>query len=518
MAHVGRVDNSDGQFSIWNVSWVAHALLTAPWHVYDANIFYPHRWTLAYSESNLGAGILAVPVYWATRNPILSLNVVMVLAFILSGCGTYYLVRHLTGDRYAAMMSAICFAFCPYVFGRLSHIQLLMTAGLPFSMLALHRVMDRPGRARAVTLGAVIAAQATCCGYYAIFVALMVGLAIVITTTMRGQWTNRSHWTAIVTAGVVSVVLAAPLFAPYALLQRTTGFARPLDDAVRYSADWRAYLASSAIGHDWMLPLIGRWNEVLFPGFVATFFGLAGVVVGWVNKGRQREAAVVYGTLAVAAFWASFGPDAKLYTVLYRVIPLFVWLRAPARFGVIVALALAVLAGLTASGLLKRVGQRGAQRVGILATALILVTAAELATPLHLREAAPVSPASRLLATLPPGPVIELPFFYRPQDLHGHAEFMLESTAHWMPLINGYSDYIPEEFADGAETMHVFPSVAAFKLVEPRHPKYVMYHMNIYGEADRADMAARLREFSRYLHPLYVDGQTELYEIVGFPE
>ena len=38
-----------------------------PLHVFDANIFYPHRWTLAYSEANLGAGALAAPVYWLDR-------------------------------------------------------------------------------------------------------------------------------------------------------------------------------------------------------------------------------------------------------------------------------------------------------------------------------------------------------------------------------------------------------------------------------------------------------------------
>src|SRR5580704_5149773 len=36
MSHVGRVDNSDGQFSIWNVAWVARSLMRDPWHVYDA--------------------------------------------------------------------------------------------------------------------------------------------------------------------------------------------------------------------------------------------------------------------------------------------------------------------------------------------------------------------------------------------------------------------------------------------------------------------------------------------------
>src|SRR5439155_665853 len=54
--HVGRVDNGDGQLSIWNVAWVARTLPIDPLHVFDANIFYPNHNTLAYSEANLGAG------------------------------------------------------------------------------------------------------------------------------------------------------------------------------------------------------------------------------------------------------------------------------------------------------------------------------------------------------------------------------------------------------------------------------------------------------------------------------
>ena len=121
---VGRVDKADGQWSIWIVSWVARTIVVDPRHLFDANIFYPHRGTLAYSESNLGAGLLAVPVYWATRNPYAAHNFVVLLAFMLSAIGTFYLVRYLTGDRRAAAISAICFAFCPYVFAHLPHIQL----------------------------------------------------------------------------------------------------------------------------------------------------------------------------------------------------------------------------------------------------------------------------------------------------------------------------------------------------------------------------------------------------------
>ena len=53
---LGRTANSgDARVSVWNVAWVAHALLTDPGDLFDANIFHPHRNTLAFSEANLAA-------------------------------------------------------------------------------------------------------------------------------------------------------------------------------------------------------------------------------------------------------------------------------------------------------------------------------------------------------------------------------------------------------------------------------------------------------------------------------
>src|SRR5437588_7213983 len=87
LGRVGRIDNGDGQLSIWNVAWVARTLPTDPLHVFDANIFYPLHGTLTYSESNLGAGALAIPVYWATRNPYAAHNSVVLFAFVVAFIG-----------------------------------------------------------------------------------------------------------------------------------------------------------------------------------------------------------------------------------------------------------------------------------------------------------------------------------------------------------------------------------------------------------------------------------------------
>src|SRR5712671_6275406 len=97
-----RSTDADGQYSIWNIAWVARTLAADPLHVFDANIFFPHKTTLAYSEANLLPGAIGAPVYWATRNPWLTLNVVMLVAFASGFAGAYLLLRHLTGDRRAA--------------------------------------------------------------------------------------------------------------------------------------------------------------------------------------------------------------------------------------------------------------------------------------------------------------------------------------------------------------------------------------------------------------------------------
>jgi hypothetical protein len=510
IGHVGRVDNGDGKLSIWNVAWVARTLVVDPLHVFDANIFYPHRGTLAYSENNLGAGALAVPVYWATRNPYAAHNFALLLAFILSATGAYYLVRYLTGDRRAAAISAIGFAFCPFVFAHTAHIQLLMTAGLPFSLLAFHRMADRPTAGRGAALGAAMAAQAICCGYYGVFVCLMVGFAIVVVATTRRLWTSRAYWIAIAVAAAVAIVLVTPAFLPYVTLQRVGGFRRELKDAIQYSANWSDYLASSSYAHAWMLSHLPEWSEVSFPGFVTVVFAVWGAWIA--RRDRRRELLALYGGLTLLAFWASFGPKALLYSALYNVVPMFAWLRAPARFGLIVGFGLSVLAGVAISAWLRRV-----QRPALVTAALVIVAAGELAVPLYMPDVPPVEPVYRTLATLPRGPVIEMPFFYPQVGLFQHTKYMLASTAHWMPMINGYSDYIPPDFYEHVMLLAPFPSRDAFKILEPNGVRYAVFHMNGYNTENRNDVLGRLKEFEQYLRPLYMDETSRLYEIVGFP-
>ena len=326
LGSVGRVNTGDGQLSIWNVAWVARTIVTNPRNLYNANIFYPHKRTLAYSESNLGAGVLALPIWWGTRNPFAAHNFALAAAFVLTFCTTFLLARYLTGRPAAAIIAAIAFTFCPFMFARFAHIQLVMTFGLPLSLWALHRLVDDPNPARAVVLGGALWVQAMACSYYGVFAALVVGLGVIFFAVTRRLWRSPRYWTMVALAAVISIAATVPFFVPYLRIQEELGFTRTIIETRRYSADWRSWLASSAWAHRWMLPTLGEWNDVLFPGLVLTILGIAGCVLALTRMrpdGRDgstaslsasarftRQTGAFYLLTLMLAFWASFGPDA----------------------------------------------------------------------------------------------------------------------------------------------------------------------------------------------------------------
>jgi hypothetical protein len=222
---------------------------------------------------------------------------------------------------------------------------------------------------------------------------------------------------------------------------------------------------------------------------------------------------VFYGGIGALALWASFGPAGGLYSALYKSIVLFSWLRVPSRIGIVVTLALCVLAAF-AIDRLTRTRRRGAALAG----AMVIVSLADLfVAPLTLNEAAPLPRAYEELARAPKGPVAEFPFFYLSTDAHRHAEYMLPSAFHWWPLINGYSDYIPRDFREMLIPISSFPTLESFAILKRLGARYVVFHPTLYHRIALRDVKARLQEFRDYLRPLWTEGNVWLYEIVAWP-
>lgn len=542
-----RLNFGDGEWSIWNVTWVAHALTTSPGSLFQANIFYPDPDTLAYSEANVVTGALGVPFHLVSGgNPYATHNGAIMTALVLSFVFAWGFAAYLGASGPVACFFAIAFTYCPYLFARTAHIQLMMTFGLPLSLWMFHRLVDAPSLTRGLLLGLALAAQALACAYFGIFAGLTVGLGTIFYAATRRLWTSRAYWFAVGTAAVCSVGLVAPFFAPYLRVQKEFGFSRSLDESMMFAADWQAWLASSAWAHRWMLPWLETWNEVLFPGFLLPVLALAGLLVGlragrdgserrptagpvhdtevatdasarrpYLTHGR-RETTVFYALVGGIAFWASFGPVAHLYTLLYKTIPVFTFLRAPGRFGILVVLALCVLAIIALQALVDRMRTRRAA-VAVGTAAAVLVGAEFFTAPIGLQDASTPAPHHLQLKDLPDGPLIEMPFWYERLDFPRHARYMLWSTYHWKPMINGYSDHIPQWFRDQAVPLSSFPTRESFMLLEPHKVRYVLFHVNWYGGRSKVRLQERLAEYQQYLRPINIEGDVWLYEIVDYP-
>ena len=521
LGRLGRTTTMDGLYGIWNVAWVSHAIVSDPTSLFNANIFYPHRATLAYSEANLVAGVVGIPAWLLSHNAYAAHNSALLFAFATSFLGMWLLATRLSGCADTSIVAAIVFAFCPYFYSHSAHVQLLMAGGMPLSMLALHRLADDPSPGRGLLLGAALALQALACAYYGIFAGLMVGYAVLFLAARRRLWRTPAFWIAVATAAITAALIVLPFFLPYLELQREGGFVRSLDDARRYSATWQSYLASPSHVHRPILALarlLGwRMGEVLFPGFYAIVLGSAGLAACWNRQATpaatrdDRETLLLYGSLGALALWGSFGPGAGLYTLLYRAVPLFTFLRAPSRFGLLVVFVLAIFAALA----LARIIPRRRARVWTLVLAITAVIELNV-VPFPWERALPVSTNYRLLASMPRAVVAEFPFYGERIAFPLHAQYMAFSTSHWMPLVNGYSDYIPQDFREAAVVLDSFPSTDTFKVLERHRVRYVGIHWDMYGP--RADeIRTKLKDFTRYLRLLGSDETMSLYEIVSFP-
>jgi hypothetical protein len=517
LGRVARVDSGDGQFAIWNVAWVARTIVADPGQLYDANIFYPVRNALAFSEANLGAGLLAVPAYWLTRDAIIAHTVVVILSFALAAAVTYALARYLRADRPAAAVAAISFAFAPFVVSHLAHIQLLMTFGLPLELLALHRFADRPTPGRAAVLGMAIALTALFCAYYGVFGGLAVGLGVLYYAWTRDLWPRWQYWTLAIGAAALAAALVWPFFSPYLEIQ-AEGFGRSLDESRRYSANLASYGTSGLRIHAWLLPAAAGWKEVLFPGVVAPGFAAAGL---WLARRRspeteptERETARFYGLLGILSIWTSFGPQAGLYRILYEAVPVFGFLRAPSRIGILVMLAIAMLAALGTSRLIRRTPP--AWRVRAAAALVTLAVADRWTVPVRWPRVGAFPPAYELLARLPKGAVAEFPFFADSFELHHHSRYMLYSTVHWQPLVNGYSDHWPRGFRADASALKSFPSAEALATLDRLGVRYLVFHLTRFPPEHRQQITralARLRNAGR-ARPLLWQDAVWLYELV----
>jgi hypothetical protein len=92
-----------------------------------------------------------------------------------------------------------------------------------------------------------------------------------------------------------------------------------------------------------------------------------------------------------------------------------------------------------------------------------------------------------------PGKVVlvEVPF-HLPETIFLNADYVFNSTAHWRPLMNGYSGHTPTTYREYVKTFWDFPEPAAVEAMRAAGATHLMLHAQRYGEYAEATVAQAL--------------------------
>lgn len=467
--YFATVENADLLLNTWILAWVARASVTDPSTLFDGNIFHPASNTIALSENMVAHVPVTGPVFAATGSALAVLKAMALETFLLAGLGMFALVFSHTRNAGAALVAGAAFAFAPWRVHGFPHPQYLATGTIPLALLAIDLWIDQRKARHLVGLGAAVAFQIFACLYLGYFIAFGAGAYALARIAVTKRDPLRALGGIVIAMGV-GAAIAAPIALPY-LRARDEGIIPPFDPIL-------------FVPHAW-----APWDYVSL-----AFVGLAGVAVIALVLGdlgervaRRLRSDPIVMTAREWALWAvvgvailfSTGPYLKIggvtlptpYLLFYEYLPGFSSIRGPRRFFIVVLAGLAALAGHAFARWTRRSPAWFQTGAGVVVAIACAIAAAPEPSPvLSANLGANAAPVYEWLDRQPDGgAVLEIPTSWIEGDFVGaerNAYYMLSSTLHWKPLVNGYSGYEP--------TTTTFLTTAIRRLPEPEALQFLV--------------------------------------------
>jgi hypothetical protein len=613
-------DYVDSFLNTWILAWGVRNILGGNWSsLFEANIFYPYKNTLAYSEHLLGEALTAVPIQLVFHDPLVTFNISVLIGFVLTALGMYLLVWYLTRNGYAAFFSGLLFSFFPWRIAHIAHLQLLSAQWLPLTFLFLHKTVKSFSYRNLFGAAFFYILAFYSCGYYGLFLTLYVVVFMVL--ALQEGWEDRYRLTGRFTLFFLfSLLIILPVYLPYLKLKMDFGFVRPLGEVVFFSADFVSFLSIPLQNHLWgkILESFVKPEGELFMGLVAFFAALTGI---WsLSQGKKGSASALpaplkpfkagrprvlllqflilidgiwlvsillfggfsvslgslrlhlydlkppvmillflltclflldrhlwqrirpffprfsspeprfYFYLLVLSFLLTLGPVIHFngrpiaygpYLLLYEWVPGFDGLRVPARFVVMMHLAVSVFAGYGLAWLLNRI--RSTWKRSLLGTGFALLALIEYASFPISMPSVPVGrdfPQVYIWLAQQPGDfaILEMPVPTRPEDVSRDAPYVYFSAYHWKKLVNGYSGFIPPGYTRlYKQELKGFPSEGTLRRLHQLGQlgvRYIIVHLSYYPQREREQIITLFLRNPQWFTPEKLTNEAIVYRVL----
>lgn len=282
-------DLGDPLLNTWIIDWDLYAFAHQPLHLFDAPMYAPAKYPLAYSENMVAIALLMAPFRALGVTPITLYNLAMLLGFAMSGYGMSVLVRTCGRSTLASFIAGVLFAFCGFKLDHLAHIQIIWSGWLPLLLAALLSYWRVPSTGRAAALAGAFVFN----GLTNIHWLLFGSFALVVTIGFLAAAEPRrglQFWGRLAAALIVGSLVLVPFLLPYSAVAKLYGMRRIQNEVAAGSAVWSDW----RLGSDRLRLYGSLWSEVyrperrLFPGAVALL--LAAVAMA---KRRSTNVAAV---------------------------------------------------------------------------------------------------------------------------------------------------------------------------------------------------------------------------------
>jgi hypothetical protein len=489
------ITDGDPALMCWTLQWASRALFHDPIHVFAGNTFFPYAHSIVLTDSMVTLAVLNAPVRLFTSNPWVGYDLLIVAAYYLSCVWGAALARELTQSEVAAVWGGIFWAFLFYRVHHIGHLQILSYQFIPAAMVALLRFWRAPGVGRALLFVLAFVAQALVSWYLAVITVVI----LVVMTVFRPwreitSWPRAKYYLPIV---LVSAAAILPVARPYrqafddSTLAERRALVNTSGDAVR-PADYLTPPDATMLGR--LVPKNPYWiwgENTLYVGWTALL--LSAAAVGSIRRDPRTVlmgltlVAVAY-TLALGFVSPRLGIPLPLH-YLARAFPLLAGLRATQRFSLALYAGVLVLSSVGLSAIVRNWPVRWRALAPTTVCALFLLEVFPFTLPVHADNPYVVSAPDRAIAGYQrsrerPLVVLHLPinYFREPYPI-SEAIYMLDSTAHWANILNGFSGGVPQGFMERMTTLNTLPADNAVRLLFDLGVDVVAVHR---GTAQRA--------------------------------
>jgi len=318
----------DSMFNAWTLARDQHCILRdgCPNYI-NGNIFYPNKYSMVYSETQLSAGLLTLPFYLINQNPIFSNNVWTIISIFFAGFFMYLLIKYISkGNEFYSALAGLAFAFGPPIIGEYTHLQNLSIFYLPLIVLFIMKYLDFFKRKYLVGLFITLLLFFYASWYQMVFGLMAMSILLPMICLLKMK--RLKQIVPIILTILFAIIFTLPLAKSYIQFAKQSGAKYGISDQIKFSASAADYIIpykGTILGdayykirpHDVKVNSYSPDGES-YMGITLYVVAAFMLVITFINRKINSKwnlifkFVLIFSSLAVVGFFISLGPFLKL--------------------------------------------------------------------------------------------------------------------------------------------------------------------------------------------------------------